>query len=100
MGDTIRSSTVTNSMRREQLSITIVLAPRCQTAMPLSADNGPRLLWSVERDDHVVEAQVISHRAYTGIVIRVDGRPRDAKTFMHASDALRWAEQQRAIMLR
>jgi hypothetical protein len=87
-------------MRLEQLGITMAVAPRCRTAMPFSADNSTRLLWSVERDDHVVEAQVISHRAYTGIVIRVDGRPRDAKTFMHASDALRWAEQQRAIVLR
>jgi hypothetical protein len=78
----------------------MAVAPRCRTAMPFSADNSSRLLWSVERDDHVVEAQVISHRAYTGIVIRVDGRPRDAKTFMHASDALQWAEQQRAIVLR
>ena len=67
--------------------------------MAFSADNGPRVLWSVERDDHVVEAQVIPHPAYTGIVIRVDGRPRDAKTFMHASDALRWAEQQRVSVL-
>jgi hypothetical protein len=68
--------------------------------MAFAVDNGPRVLWSVERDDHVVDAQVISHRAYTGIVIRVDGRPRDAKTFLHASDALRWAQQQRAVMLR
>ena len=68
--------------------------------MAISADNSPRILWSVERDDHVVEAKVIPHRAYTGIVIHVDGRPRDAKTFMHSSDALRWAEQQRVILLR
>lgn len=68
--------------------------------MAFSVDNTPRVLWSVERDDHVVEAQVIPQRAYTGIVIRVDGRPRDVKTFMNASDALRWAEQQRVIARR
>jgi hypothetical protein len=47
----------------------------------------------------LVEAEVTPHRAYTGIVIRVDGRPREAKTFMHAGDALRWAEEQRMSLL-
>jgi hypothetical protein len=43
----------------------------------------------------MIEAEVMPHQAYTGIVIRVDGRPRDAKTFMDIVDALRWAEEQR-----
>jgi hypothetical protein len=65
----------------------------------VSADSSTRVLWRLERDDHLVEAEVTPHRAYTGIVIRVDGRPREAKTFMHAGDALRWAEEQRMSLL-
>jgi len=56
--------------------------------MASSADPGPRVLWKLERDAQVVEAEVVHHRTYTGVVIRVDGRPFDAKTFMQTSDAL------------
>jgi hypothetical protein len=63
--------------------------------MPSSANSASRVLWRVKRDDEMIEAEVMPHQAYTGIVIRVDGRPRDAKTFMDIVDALRWAEEQR-----
>jgi hypothetical protein len=63
--------------------------------MALSTNSASRVLWRVKRDDELIEAEVMPHQTYTGIVIRVDGRPRDAKTFMDIVDALRWAEEQR-----
>jgi hypothetical protein len=60
-------------------------------------DYSPRILWRLQRGEHVMEAWLMPHARYIAVVILVDERARAAKGFEHQTNALRWAEEQRVI---
>jgi hypothetical protein len=61
----------------------------------LASDYTPRILWRLQRGEHVMEARLMPHAQYVAVVILVDGQGRAAQSFEHQTDALRWAEEQR-----
>ena len=64
----------------------------------LEIDYSPRILWRLQRGEHVMEARLMPHAQYVAGVILVDGHARAARAFEHQTDALRWADEQRVII--
>jgi hypothetical protein len=55
----------------------------------LEIDYSPRILWRLQRGEHVMEARLMPHAQYIAIVILVNGQARAAKAFEHQTEALR-----------
>ena len=66
----------------------------------VQTDYSPKTLWRLARDGHAVECILMPHAQHVGVFIRVNGQARDAASFPFHSDALRWAEEQRANISR
>jgi hypothetical protein len=66
----------------------------------LETDYSPRILWRLQRGEHVMEARLVPHAQYVAAVILVNGQLRAAQAFEHQTHALRWAEEQRLINAR
>ncbi len=66
-------------------------------ADPFASDYTPRILWRLQRGEHIMEARLMPHAQYIAVVILVNGQARAAKAFEHQTDALRWADEQRVI---
>ena len=63
----------------------------------LEPDYTPRVLWRLQHKGHQMEARLMPHAQYVAVVILVNGQARTAKAFEQQTDALRWADEQRAI---
>jgi hypothetical protein len=63
----------------------------------LEIDYSPRILWRLQRGEHVMEARLMPHAQHVAVVILVHGQLRAAQAFEHQTQALRWAEEQRVI---
>jgi hypothetical protein len=63
-------------------------------------DYSPRILWRLQRGEHIMEAGLMPHAQYVAVVILVNRQLRAAQAFDHQTDALRWANEQRVINVR